>query len=79
MGLQAGTPLGALVLGRLGDHSGLRPVVRGSGLVLAGYLLFAIVVFNGLRAIDADSDTVAVPLYTPPRDASPAPGLPCRA
>jgi MFS family permease len=65
MGLQAGTPLGALVLGRLGDRYGLRPVVRGSGLVLACYLLFAILALAGLRAIDADSDPVAMASYTP--------------
>jgi MFS family permease len=65
MALQAGTPIGALVLGRLGDRSGLRPVVRGSGLVLAAYLVFAVVAFGALRAIDADSDTVVVPSYTP--------------
>jgi predicted MFS family arabinose efflux permease len=63
MALQAGTPLGALVLGRLGDRYGLRPVVRGSGLLLAVYLAVAVVVLHGLRAFDADA--LPAPSYTP--------------
>jgi MFS family permease len=63
MGLQAGTPVGALVLGRLGDRYGLRPVVRGSGLLLGVYLAFAVVVLRGLRSFDGDA--VVVPSYTP--------------
>jgi predicted MFS family arabinose efflux permease len=63
MGLQAGTPLGALVLGRLGDRFGLRPVVRGSGLALAGYLVVALVALRGLRALDGDP--LPAPSYTP--------------
>ena len=63
MGLQAGTPLGALVLGRLGDRYGLRPVVRGSGLLLAVYLAVAVVGLHGLRAFDGDA--VPTPSYTP--------------
>jgi MFS family permease len=63
MALQAGTPLGALVLGRLGDRYGLRPVVRGSGLLLAVYLVVAVVVLHGLRAFDGDA--LPAPSYTP--------------
>ena len=62
MGLQAGTPIGALVLGRLGDRYGLRPVVRGSGLLLGVYLAVAIVVLHGLRAFDGDA--LPAPSYT---------------
>jgi predicted MFS family arabinose efflux permease len=65
MGLQAGVPLGALVQGRLGDRFGLRPVVRGSAVVLAAYGLFALLVLGGLRALDGDRPSE--PSYTAAR------------
>lgn len=56
MGIFGGWPTGALVGGRLGDHLGLRLVFGINGVVLVLYLVFVIVRWSGLRALDSNQD-----------------------
>jgi predicted MFS family arabinose efflux permease len=59
MGLLAGVPLGALILGAVTDAAGLRPTTIGCGLLLFATTAVALVCFKGLAPIDeslADED-----------------------
>jgi predicted MFS family arabinose efflux permease len=52
MALMGGLPVGALLLGWVASVAGMRATMIGAGGLLAGYLVLAIVKFDGLRSID---------------------------
>ena len=56
MAVLAGTPLGSLTWGWIGDALGLRPAAAISCAVLATYLAYVLVRFDGLRNLDLDHD-----------------------
>jgi predicted MFS family arabinose efflux permease len=71
MAILAGSPLGAVLWGAIGDAVGLRSALCGAAATLLAYLAFVVVRFDRLRGLDSNVDPLSVkrdsPLPAPAR------------
>jgi hypothetical protein len=73
MAVLAGSPLGAVLWGAIGDAIGLRRALCGAAATLFGYLAFVVVRFDRLRSFDDNVDPLSVRRETPiPAEAAPS-------
>jgi MFS family permease len=73
MAVLAGSPLGAVLWGAIGDAVGLRRALCGAAATLFGYLAFVVVRFDRLRGLDDNVDPLSVRRETPiPAEAAPS-------
>jgi MFS family permease len=66
LGVMIGLPIGALVLGQLGDHFGLHPVLIANAVFFAVFVVAVFTWFGAMRGIDASSADQIEPV-TPAR------------
>ena len=72
MAVLAGSPLGAVLWGALGDAIGLRRALCASAATLFAYLAFVVVRFDRLRGLDSNVDPLAIKVEAPiPASAAP--------
>jgi MFS family permease len=73
MAVLAGSPLGALVWGAVGDAIGLRRALCAAAATLLAYLAFVVLRFDRLRGLDSNVDPLAIRRESPlPASAAPS-------
>jgi MFS family permease len=65
MAVLAGSPLGAVLWGAIGDAIGLRQALFASAATLFGYLAFVVVRFDRLRGLDDNVDPLSITRDSP--------------